>query len=249
MSSRRTLSSQIQRRLLERWSRVHAAAMLAGCAISLATGRSWPLALVAAASFVSLIEQNRGAWTPRGGFGFPNLVTALRLGVSLAIACGFGELPSLAFAAVVLALLLLDGVDGWLARRGGSASAFGAQFDMEVDALMVLIVELALWEKGGFGAWILITGLLRYVYVLCLALLPARNGAQPRSRIARYAFSALVVGLIAAVALPGAAVTWAAAIGTALVSASFARGLHWSYRGPKARDTSAPSLPGVAPGR
>ena len=35
-------------------------------------------------------------------------------------------------------LLALDGLDGWAARRQGLVSAFGARFDMEVDALLIL---------------------------------------------------------------------------------------------------------------
>jgi hypothetical protein len=109
---------------------------------------------------------------------------------------------------------------------------------MEVDALMVLMVELALLQKAGFGAWILIPGVLRYAYVLALALVPARRGELPRSRFGRYAFSALMLGLIGALALPNAIGIWMAGIGTALVSASFARAFHWSY---------AAAAPGGAP--
>ena len=35
--------------------------------------------------------------------------------------------------------LILDGVDGKVARRTRNASAFGARFDMEVDAFLILV--------------------------------------------------------------------------------------------------------------
>jgi hypothetical protein len=103
----------------------------------------------------------------------------------------------------------------------------------------VLVVELLLWQRG-FAAWVLVTGLLRYLYVLALALVPAPGGPLPRSRFGRFAFAVLAVGLIAALALPGATAGAALAFGTLLVSASFARGFHWSYRSP-----SAPGAPGL----
>jgi multidrug efflux pump subunit AcrA (membrane-fusion protein) len=37
---------------------------------------------------------------------------------------------------------MLDGVDGWLARRHEIASRFGARFDMEVDALLILALSV-----------------------------------------------------------------------------------------------------------
>jgi phosphatidylglycerophosphate synthase len=240
---------QDRRLRIERWSRSHAASMLAACGVSLGVGHGWPLSAAALVSFVVLVQIGAGAWTPRGDFGAPNLVTGLRLAATAAIGFGWVGGPSLALAALVLVLLVLDGVDGWLARRTGRASEFGAHFDMEVDALMVLTIELALWQGAGFGAWILITGLLRYVYVLALALVPARRAELPRSRFGRFAFTALMIGLIAALALPHAIGVFAAAVGTVLVSASFARAFRWSYRAPADREAGAADLRGAAPGR
>ena len=42
----------------------------------------------------------------------------------------------------------LDGVDGWLARRSGIASAFGARFDMEIDALLILVLAVLAWRSA-----------------------------------------------------------------------------------------------------
>ena len=38
--------------------------------------------------------------------------------------------------------LPLDAVDGWVARRTGTASALGARFDMEVDAVLMLVLSV-----------------------------------------------------------------------------------------------------------
>ena len=46
--------------------------------------------------------------------------------------------------------LVLDGLDGPLARRTGTESAFGARFDMELDAFLLLVaVRVALAEREG----------------------------------------------------------------------------------------------------
>src|SRR5690606_41330950 len=50
-------------------------------------------------------------------------------------------------AAVAIALLatvglVLDGVDGRVARRTGTSSPRGARFDMEVDAFLILVLSV-----------------------------------------------------------------------------------------------------------
>jgi len=135
-------------------------------------------------------------------------------------------------AAALALVWSLDGIDGWIARRDGLASPFGATFDMEADALLVLIADLQLWQRGRFDAWVLISGLLRYTYVLALAIRPAPAGHVPRSRFGRAAFVALLVGLTAGFARQDAAGTLLAALGTAAVAVSFTRSFLWSYRRP-----------------
>jgi phosphatidylglycerophosphate synthase len=104
-------------------------------------------------------------------FGAANGVTLLRAaGVAFLTAVTLRPAPlspSLRGALVVLGvvLLLLDGVDGWLARRGDLASRFGARFDMEIDALSILVFTLLLLRAGQASAWVLAIGLARYIFV------------------------------------------------------------------------------------
>lgn len=85
------------------------------------------------------------------------------------IAAGIGEpaLPAFAHAAAGAAAVatMLDGVDGWLARRTQMASPFGARFDMETDALLIQVLAILAWQYDKAGAWVLACGLLRYVFV------------------------------------------------------------------------------------
>jgi len=72
---------------------------------------------------------------------------------------------AMAAAGAATIATLLDGADGWLARRTGMASAFGARFDMETDALLIQVLAILCWQYGKAGAWVLISGLLRYMFV------------------------------------------------------------------------------------
>src|SRR5215218_11011335 len=75
-------------------------------------------------------------------------------------------------AAVGLAAvaLVLDAVDGWVARRSGTVSALGARFDMEVDAFLILV--LSVYVAQSVGPWVLVIGAMRYVFVVVSWVLP-----------------------------------------------------------------------------
>lgn len=75
-----------------------------------------------------------------------------------------------AIAAVALAL---DGIDGWLARRTGTASEFGARFDMEIDAFFILVLSALVWQLYKTGPWVLAIGAMRYAFSLLLSSCPA----------------------------------------------------------------------------
>ncbi|MBP2550633.1 phosphatidylglycerophosphate synthase [Neorhizobium galegae] len=116
-------------------------------------------------------------------FGYANLVTALRAGIVSFVAAtvlfsqSFGgpHLDAMIWwmVAAVLSALALDGVDGYLARRFRQQSALGARFDMEVDAALILILSVAALVLGKAGAWVVLIGLMRYLFVLAQWFLPA----------------------------------------------------------------------------
>lgn len=137
---------------------------------------------------------------PFARLGAANVVTALRLLLTSLVAGLIGEPPNpsvAAFAAAVaLVVTSMDGVDGWLARRFGTASAFGARFDMETDALLILVLALLAWLHGKAGVWIVLAGAMRYLFVAASyrwpwmdapasAEHPAQGGVRPADRRTR----------------------------------------------------------------
>jgi phosphatidylglycerophosphate synthase len=106
---------------------------------------------------------------PFARFGPANQVTTARAVFVALIAGAIGEVddPAIAAAAAAgaIAVTAMDGVDGWVARRAGISSTFGARFDMEVDALLILVLSILAWTFGKAGAWVILSGLLRYAFV------------------------------------------------------------------------------------
>jgi phosphatidylglycerophosphate synthase len=138
-------------------------------------GLGWRALLGAAASYAAIswmVLAGLAQHAPHRRFGPANVLTLTRaayVALLLGVAAEGGTLTPegrwlLAIAG--LAAMLLDGADGWAARRSGLVSPFGARFDMEVDALFVLVLAALVWRAGQAGAWVLTAGLLRYIFVL-----------------------------------------------------------------------------------
>jgi phosphatidylglycerophosphate synthase len=125
------------------------------------------LALFLAAMLV--VAARFAALRPHPRFGAANTVTSLRLALVAVLAAAIGEphTVALAWTATALAAITsaLDGVDGWVARRSSLQSAFGARFDMETDALLIMVLSALAWRWDRAGAWVLACGLMRYAFV------------------------------------------------------------------------------------
>jgi phosphatidylglycerophosphate synthase len=102
-------------------------------------------------------------------FGPADRITAVRavLVAALVLCLAQPAAPGTAWGVVAIALVavVLDGADGWVARRTGTASAFGMRFDMETDAALILVLAFLVWRYGKAGPWILGAGLLRYLFI------------------------------------------------------------------------------------
>jgi phosphatidylglycerophosphate synthase len=146
-------------------------------------------------------------------FGPANQVTTVRA-LLVAIVAGFIGEPdappaaTLAVAASAVATLL-DGVDGWLARRSRMTSSFGARFDLEVDALLIQVLAVLAWQWNKAGAWVLMSGLLRYLFVAAGWLWPwMRRPLVPTMRakaICVVQIATLVLAIVPSIGPPASA--------------------------------------------
>jgi len=176
---------------------------------------------------------------PHDRFGSANRVTLVRAG-GTALICGLAAEPvliadpRLAWAATggALALLLLDGLDGHLARRSRLASAFGARFDMEIDALLTLALAAIAFGTGKAGVWVLGLGLMRYGFLVA-GHLRARLARPLPPSWRRKAVCVLQIVVLTALVAPIVTPPLApllAAVAFAALTWSFALDLRWLER-------------------
>jgi len=165
--------------------------------------------------------------------GAANIVTGARAGV-MALLAGVATAPGAPVSTWLLVMVASAGaaadlLDGWLARRSGLASRFGARFDMEIDALLVLVLSALVWRAVPLGAWILASGLMRYAFLAAGWLLPWMAADLPPSRRRQAICVAQIVGLIVALSplLSPSAARGVSLVGLALLGWSFAVDVRW----------------------
>jgi phosphatidylglycerophosphate synthase len=122
---------------------------------------------------------------PYPRLGTANRITLARAGVACLIAGrAFDPTPlSTAERWILVALagaaLLLDGADGWAARRQGLSSAFGARFDMEIDAFAIAALTITVVKVAAVPYWVLAIGAMRYLYFGAGRLFPVVRPPPP----------------------------------------------------------------------
>lgn len=173
----------------------------------------------------------------RQSLGVANRITLGRAVLVATLAGAIAGFPALAghagvFALIALVALALDGVDGWAARRWQCASEFGARFDMELDAFLILVLCALVWVLDKAGMWVFAIGAMRYLFVLAMRLWPWLDAPLPDS-LRRKTVCVWQVGSLLACLLPmvqDSIATILLATALALLVWSFALDVRWLHR-------------------
>ncbi len=180
---------------LGHWSEQHAVLMALAISGALLDHSPLLVAAIAGGSFLGLVARFRRRWTPAGSFGAANSITLARLAGTLALLVWPG-LDGAWAAGLALAILCADGLDGWAARRWACSSEFGHGFDQEVDAFFFLALCVILYTLGHLGAWVLLPGSLRYLFVLYAKLAKPPRGSFRGNRFTRSISVATILAFI-----------------------------------------------------
>jgi phosphatidylglycerophosphate synthase len=169
---------------------------------------------------------------PYPRLGAANRITLARAGIACVIAsraidpAPLGTAEQWVLAALAGAALLLDGTDGWAARRQGLSSAFGARFDMEIDAFAIAVLAIMVVKAATVPYWVLAIGAMRYLYlgagrvfpVLCRPPPSCAFADRRRKAIAVVQSLALLCSLVPTTPSSWAAATCALALGLLVYS-------------------------------
>ncbi len=135
--------------------------------------------------------------------------------------------PLVALSGVALAL---DAVDGRVARATGRSTDFGARFDGEADAFLLLV--LSVHVAPSHGAWVLGIGVARYAFWAAGRVWPWFRRRLPRRdwRKVVTAVQGIVLVVVAANVAPRGVSSLALVIALILLGESFGRDVGWLVR-------------------
>lgn len=155
------------------------------------------IAVVSISFFIILIKLSFSEikkLKPLGGYA--NWVTGFRL-LNLFVLIGFlNFLSPITIGIWCLAMISLDGVDGYLARKFKTSSDFGAQFDMESDSFFVAAISLILYKLNLVEFWILIPGFMRYIYLIIVFMFCLNDRKEKLSRWSKHIAVLFFISLI-----------------------------------------------------
>ncbi|WP_395345056.1 CDP-alcohol phosphatidyltransferase family protein [Ningiella sp. W23] len=104
---------------------------------------------------------------------------------------------------VLLSLcVLMDVIDGFVARGLAQTSEFGRVFDMEVDAYFVMIMGMYFYFTTSLGLWLLLPGILRYGYRVMIWQLALDAFKESKKAYAAWLAGINFVLLLAAIIAP-----------------------------------------------
>jgi phosphatidylglycerophosphate synthase len=205
----------------------------------------WAVGTAFVAMTLGLLAQGLvrgGAAGPRPADQVTMVRAALVGGVAALVAGSFVRpVNTTVLVAMAAVALVLDTVDGLVARRTHTESVLGARFDMEVDAFLILVLSVEVARS--LGAWVLLIGSARYLLLAAGAGWPWLCGETPP----RYwnkvvaAIQGIVLTAVVADVLPRPIEVVMTATALALLTESFARQVSWLRRG-----RSLPARPRLA---
>ncbi|HEX6150452.1 CDP-alcohol phosphatidyltransferase family protein [Nocardioides sp.] len=216
---------------------VGALVALAGALVALTAGPglhpvSWCVGVGAGALVVLAVAR---AGSHEGHLTPADLVTLTRVMLACAVAAlvvesWLGRPATLPLVALATIALVLDAVDGRVARATRRTTGFGARFDGEADAFLLLVVSAHVAVTH--GAWVLAIGLARYVFWAAGSIWPWLRHPLPRRdwRKVVTAVQGIVLVVAAADVAPRAVVVTALAGALALLAESFGRDVWWLVR-------------------
>ena len=175
-----------------RWSLFNSLGSLLATWVCLQLQTALPLVLFSTVSFTLLWWSHFSRSKQQNAFsaGPANWITASRFMIIAYVMSFFEVLPIPILVMLLTIAVLMDVLDGYIARRTNTQSAFGALFDMEVDSFYVLAMGLYFWFTTDFGLWLLIPGCIRYVYDVVRILYVDRE-FQPK----RQSYAVVLAGI------------------------------------------------------
>jgi phosphatidylglycerophosphate synthase len=213
---------------INNWSLGNALLIIIALFVSLFYANVHFIAFLPLISFLALIVITKSDWG-KITFGIPNTITLIRLILIVAMLLIYKQ-DTLLLLGLAIPIAVLDGFDGYFARKLNQSTVMGATFDKECDAYYILALSYIIYQLGIAGSWVLLFGLLRYVHVLVFSFIKEKSQPELKFKIGQIIAVWVMVSLMAAIAFPAPysiIILW---IALGLLIFSFGRSSYYQLR-------------------
>ncbi len=162
--------------------------------------------------------------------GVPNIITFSRFVLLLISTLLYTRISVFQLGITYALICIADIFDGYFARKLDQASVLGEYLDKEVDAVFVLVLCFFVYLKIHPSYWVLIPGLIRYVYFTGMYFLMDENNKEPKDPWARIIAVCLFIALIGQFLLPLKVSKPLLMVSTVAVLYSFGRSINYHMR-------------------
>lgn len=147
-------------------------------------------------AFISFIFFFYHNFSNKNLLSYANQVTAFRFLLSSITALSLAYLSNLVIFCLFGLTILLDGLDGYLARKYQQESSLGALFDKTTDAYFVLVLSFLLIQNYPIPFWFIGIGYLHYGYELLMTGLDWHTLSIPKNPVGKYVAALLFISLL-----------------------------------------------------
>lgn len=159
-------------------------------------------------------------------FTWANVITTARF-LLIVIAISLVDSISHSHLFMMLSIAVgLDVLDGYVARKLKQSSPLGLHYDMEVDAFFVMIMGVYFFFYRDVPVWVLIPGILRYLYTMMMAVWPKQSFVEKKQKYASVVAGLFFIILLISLMITEPAQLFLLGLGTVLIIASFSRSFY-----------------------
>lgn len=206
---------------ITKWDNIHTIMISSGIVLVHITGYMFIVVIPAIFSlaFLWIMQWNKmNKLNPPGGLA--NLITTFRFLLIITTALISINLTNSLIGILFLINILLDVIDGFIARKRSQITETGKYLDLESDALFVALASMIIFDRNIAEIWILIPGYMRYFYVLLILILN-KKPEEKKTKFGSVAAGVMFVCLVSAYFLPEKPSVISLASGSVLILISF----------------------------
>jgi len=128
--------------------------------------------------------------------------------------------------------LLLDGLDGFIARKYDHVTKFGEKIDQESDNFLMLVLSISLYLNREIGAYIFLIPLYRYLFIFFMSKYDWLKTELPISQFRKFACAVTTLFMVVAqdVYFDPENTLFLVILSLFIITFSFAKDIIWLYR-------------------